>query len=235
MVLIDSHCHLDRLPKYRIPEGILPVTAGYSHSSNRKAAKIAERLGIPFVLGIAPQTAIKEDISRLDEWVAFIRQGKPNAIGEIGLDYHWAKSEQDVRKEEAVYERMLELAEEMRLPVVVHARQAAHDTLDFLQLRNFSHGFMLHFFSGTLSDAKRAADMGGLVSIPPLHSKERRQAIEALDLDHLLVETDAPYAARTPGEVVKAVEYIAEVKGVRKETVARKTAENAKRFFRIKV
>jgi len=234
MTLVDAHCHLDHLPKYKIHAGLLPVTVGYSHSSNKKAAALGQKYGIPFVLGIAPQTAIKEDLSKLDEWVAFIRESKPNAIGEVGLDYHWAKCEADVDKEKIVFERMLELAEEMRLPVVIHARQATHDTLDFLQLRNFSHGFMLHFFSGTLADARRAAGMGGYVSIPPLHSKERRMAIEAVDLDQLLVETDAPYVARTPDEVSKAVEYIAEVKGISRETVEKRTAANAKRFFGIK-
>jgi TatD DNase family protein len=234
MTLVDAHCHLDHLPKYKIHPGLLPVTVGYSHSSNQKAVVIAKEHGIPFVLGIAPQTAIKADLSMLDGWVAFIRESRPNAIGEIGLDYHWAKSEQDVEKEKIVFERMLELAEEMRLPVVIHARQATHDTLDFLQLRNFNHGFMLHFFSGTLTDAKRAADMGGFVSIPPLHSKERRMAIEAVDLGQLLVETDAPYVSKTPDDVSKAVEYIAEVKGLSTETVEKRTAANAKRFFGIK-
>ena len=234
MTLIDAHCHLGNMPRYKIHEGVLPVTVGYSHSSNQKAAEIGRKYGIPFVLGIAPQTALKEDLSRLGEWVAFIRDNPPNAIGEIGLDYHWAKGEGDVAKEKVLFERMLDLAEEMRLPVVLHARQATHDVLDFLQLRNFSYGFMLHFFSGTLADAKRAAQMGGYVSIPPLHSKERRAAIEALDMDRLLVETDAPYVARTPDDVVKAAEYIAEVKGLDRETVEKKTAANAKRFFGIK-
>ncbi len=233
MVLIDAHCHLDRLPKYSLPDGLLPVTVGYSHSSNLKALEAAQKFGVPYVLGIAPQTAIKEDLSKLDEWVDFIRGTRPCAIGEIGLDYHWAQSELDIQKEQIVFERMLNLADELGLPVVIHARKATHDVLDVLQLRNFNKGFMLHFFSGELRDAKRAADMGGYVSIPPVRSSGRTAAIGALPLERLLVETDAPYVGRTPEAVMDSVEYIAEVKKVDRDIVIEKTAKNARAFFRL--
>ena len=235
MLLVDSHCHLDRIRDYSLHAGLIPVTVGYSHSSNQKATAIAKKLSIPFVLGIAPQTAIKEDLSKLDEWIAFIRQNKPNAIGEVGLDYHWAKDEHDIEKEKIVFNRMLDLAQEMRLPLVIHARQATSDVLDFLALRKFDMPFMLHFFSGTLHEAQRAVGMGGYISITPLHSKTRREAIKATGLERLLVETDAPYVARKPEDVIKAVEYISEVKDVNWEEVAEKTAENAIKFFSIKV
>jgi len=234
MTLIDAHCHLGNLPNYIIPEGLLPVTVGYSHTSNQKAVEAAKMHGVPFVLGIAPQTAIKEDLSKLSEWVDFIRKNPPSAIGEVGLDYHWAENEQDTKKEQVVFERMIELAEEMRLPLVIHAREATSDVLDSLQLRNFRNGFMLHFFSGTLHDAKRAVEMGGYVSIPPVRSKDRTAAIAALGLEHLLVETDAPYVGRTPDAVMDSVAYIAEVKKVDKEIVIRKTSENARAFFKIR-
>ncbi len=234
MTLIDAHCHLDRLPKYVIPPGLLPITVGYSHSSNQKAVEAAKKHNIPFVLGIAPQTAIKEDLSKLGEWIDFIKKSAPSAIGEVGLDYHWAENEQDTQKEQVVFQRMIELAEEMGLPLVIHAREATQDVLDSIQLRNFRNGFMLHFFSGTLHDAKRAVEMGGYVSIPPVRSKDRTAAIGALGLEHLLVETDAPYVGRTPDAVMDSVAYIAEIKKVDKETVIERTSQNARAFFKIK-
>jgi TatD DNase family protein len=234
MTLIDAHCHLGNLPKYVIHEGLLPVTVGYSHSSNQKAVEAAKKHNVPFVLGIAPQTAIKEDLSKLGEWIDFIRKSGPNAIGEVGLDYHWAQNEQDIAKEKTVFERMIALAEEMGLPLVIHARDATPDVLDSLQLRNFRNGFMLHFFSGTLHDAKRAARMGGYVSIPPVRSAGRTAAIGALPLERLLVETDAPYVGRTPDAAMDSVAYIAEVKKVDRETVIEQTAKNARAFFKIR-
>ena len=249
MMLVDSHCHLHEVASWKCRghmqkhaeespahEGqwnVLPVSVGYSQGSNKKCAELAKRLEIPFVLGIAPQTAIKEDISKLDEWISFIRENSPNAIGEIGLDYHWAENELHVRREEAVFTRMLDLAQEMRLPIVVHSREASHDVLDMLELRRFDLPLMMHFFSGSVSEAKRAIDMGGLISITPLHSKSRRQVIKEVELDYLLVETDAPYVVRTPEEVIKSVEYICEAKELGVEEVAEATASNAKRFFRV--
>jgi len=234
MQLIDSHCHLDRLPKYKIPQGLIPVTVGYTHSSNVKAASIAKKNTIPFALGIAPQTAIKEDISKLDEWIDFIRKNSPNAMGEVGLDYHWAKNEHEQLLEQTVFRRMLGLAQEMKLPLVIHARKATTEVLDFIQMECPGRPFMLHFFSGTLHDAKRAVEMGGLISIPPVMSKDRELAIEALGIESLLVESDAPYVGKTPDQTMEAVEHIAQIKKVKKELVIKQTADNAKRFFNIK-
>jgi TatD DNase family protein len=232
MLLVDSHCHLDRIPDYKLPDNLIPVTVGYSHSTNQKALQIGKKLKIPYVLGIAPQTAIKEDLSKLDEWIDFIKSNPPNAIGEVGLDYHWAKNEHDIEKEQIVFRRMLDLSQEMDLPLVIHARNAVHDVLDFLQLRNLKNPFMMHFFSGTLAEAKRAIDLGGLISITPLHSKGRRQVIKEIDLEHLLIETDAPYVVRKPEEVIKAAEYICEIK-LKLDEVTKVTADNAIRFFKV--
>jgi TatD DNase family protein len=118
--------------------------------------------------------------------------------------------------------------------LVIHAREATQDVLDSIQLRNFRNGFMLHFFSGTLHDAKRAVEMGGYVSIPPVRSKDRTAAIGALGLEHLLVESDSPYVGRTPEATMDSVAYIAEVKKVDKETVIERTSQNARAFFKIK-
>jgi TatD DNase family protein len=107
--------------------------------------------------------------------------------------------------------------------------------LDFLQLANLKHPFMMHFFSGSVSEAKRAIELGGLISITPLHSKGRRQVIKETDLANLLIETDAPYVVRKPEEVIKSAEYISEIKGVGLDEVVQATTENAIRFFNILV
>jgi len=183
--LVDSHCHLDSFNKKQmagLPEGIIPVTSGYSHKSNLKNAEIARQLHIPFCLGIAPQTAVFEGTARLPEWEAFIRSQNPNAIGEIGLDYHWGKEERHFEDENALFARMLDIAEEMGLPAVLHTRKAEVRVLDALAEYGWKKPFMLHFFSGDAETAKRAVGMGGIISIPPLRSKDRKKAIEATPL-----------------------------------------------------
>ena len=94
---------------------------------------------------------------------------------------------------------------------------------------------MWHFFSGTEAQAKKALDMGMLLSFPPLPSKSRERAIRLAPLEKILVETDAPAAARSPREITKAIEYVASVKRLSFEDVARQTAKNAARLFNLKL
>lgn len=233
--IIDSHCHLDSYKNIEIREGWLPVTVGYSHFSNLKNSEIAKKFNLPYVLGIAPQTAVKEGIANLDLWIAEIKKHNPNAIGEIGLDFHWAKNPQHVRDEGILFEKMLDLADEMKLPIVIHSREDKGKVIEILRERKWNRGIMMHFFSGTLEEAEKALDLGALISIIPLRSKERRNIIKGLALEDLLVETDSPYVVRTFYEVERAIDYIAEVKNLDKKTVAEQTARNAIEFFNIEL
>lgn len=231
--IVDSHTHLNDYKSIEIKPGWIPVTVGYSHFSNIKNAKIAKQYNIPYVLGIAPQTAVKEGIANLDIWINEIKKHKPNAIGEIGLDFHWAKTQQHVKDEEILFTKMLDLAEEMKLPIVIHSRDAGTKVLDILKERNWNLGIMMHFFSGTLEEAKQAVEMGALISFTPLHSKERKKIINTLELEDMLVETDSPYVVRTFYDVERSIEYIAETKSLDKDLVAEQTSRNAMRFFGI--
>jgi TatD DNase family protein len=239
-MIVDSHCHLYDLRKYQLPEDIFPVVVGYSHSSNRKAVACAKGK-YPLVLGIAPQTAIKHGTRDIGEWSDFIRESGPNAIGEIGLDYKWAQTMKDVEAERAVFSAMIGVADELKLPLVIHSRNnpnenevpkdAVADILEMVQGRRV----LMHFYSGSAEYAERIVDDGGYISVVHLHSKERRKVINTVPLDRLLVESDSPYVGRTPDVVREAVAYIAEVKEIPAEDVARKTTENAMRFFGFEV
>ncbi len=231
--IIDAHCHLDSYKHIQIKPGWLPVTVGYSHFSNIKNTAIAKKYKIPYVLGIAPQTTVKEGITKLDLWINEIKKYKPNAIGEIGLDLYWAKTSENVKNEEIVFYKMLDLAEELKLPIVIHSRNAEKKVIDILYERKYTHGIMMHFFSGTLKQAEKVIDLGAFISISPLHSKERRKIINSVALENLLVETDSPYIVRTFYEVERTIEYIAETKKLDKNIVAECTAKNAIRFFDI--
>lgn len=239
-MLVDSHCHLFDLKKYELPGDIYPVVVGYSHSSNKKAVACAKGK-YPFVLGIAPQTAIKHGTENLDEWTDFIRESKPNAIGEIGLDYKWAENMEHVETEKTVFRAMIDLADELNLPLVIHSRNnpndnevpkdAVSDILELIQGKRV----LMHFYSGSVEYAEKIVADGGHISIVHLHSKERRKVINTVPLDRLLVESDSPFVGRTPDSIREAVEYIAEVKGIPAEEVAAKTTENAMRFFGFEV
>jgi TatD DNase family protein len=238
MTLVDSHTHLYDLKKdYVLPDDIYPVVVGYSHGSNRKAVETANARGYPFVLGIAPQTTVKEGIAKLDEWAEFIRASRPNAIGEVGLDYKWAQSAEHVENEKTAFRAMIDLAKEMALPIVVHSRDnpnenelpkdAVSDILDMAR----GMRILMHFYSGSEEQAMRIVGGGGYISVAHVRSKERRKVINSVPLDRLLVESDSPYIGRTPETVRDAAAYIAEVKGLTIKDVAAATAENAMEFF----
>ncbi|HIH23011.1 TPA: TatD family hydrolase [Candidatus Micrarchaeota archaeon] len=235
MFLIDSHCHLESIKGFAPSDNVLPITCGYSHTSNLKNIEIARKFNVPFCLGIAPQTAIKQGTTQLEEWCGTILKKKPNAIGEIGLDYHWAENDAHITSERVVFDRMISLAEEMDLPVVIHSRKAENDALVELKKRKFENGIMMHFFSGTVKDAELALSMGAILSIICLHSKSRKDVIKLAPLESLVIETDAPYVGRKPEDVIEAAKYVAEVKGLDVEVVASQTAKNAAKFFKIKL
>jgi TatD DNase family protein len=238
MRLVDSHTHLYDMKKdYALPDDIYPVVVGYSHSSNQKAVKAARAHGYPFVLGIAPQTTIKQGTQGLGEWVRFIRESGPNAIGEVGLDYKWAQTQAHVDGERMVFGRMIELAGEMALPLVIHSRDnpdenglpknAIEDILPMVD----GMRFLMHFYSGNAEQAERIIGMGGYISVSHMRSKERRKVINTVPLDRLLVESDSPYVGRTPESIREAVAYIAEAKGIGQDEAAEATSQNAMEFF----
>ena len=166
------------------------------------------------------------------------------AIGEIGLDYYW---EENPPKEfqQQVFRAQMALAEELDLPVIVHDREAHADSLavvkEFPEVRG-----VFHCFSGSAEMAKELIKLGWMISFTGvLTYKNARKAVEAAEavpIESIMIETDAPYMAPVPhrGErcdsslVVHTCERLAEIKGITAEECARITMENGKRFFGIK-
>lgn len=232
-MIIDVHCHLESFKEINIPKNILPIQTGYSHKSNQESVKIAEKYNLPYVLGIAPQTAIFDGLDGLDEWTAFIKKHSPNAIGEIGLDLHWPKTEKHIQDEHILFNKMLDLAKEMNLPIVLHSRKAEREVFEIVKERNFS-SFLMHCYSGDAELAKEIINNGGLISISPFHSKKKKQVINEIPLDYLTAETDAPYIGKTMDGIKNSLEYIATVKNITFDEVVIQTTKNAKAFFNIR-
>lgn len=238
MILVDTHCHLFDLPKdYRLPENTFPVVVGYNNSSNKKVMNYLGKY--PIAIGIAPQTSIKEDYSKVDDWCKFVEENahKANAIGEIGLDYKWAENEEHVKNERELFERMLKIAKKYNKPIVIHSRNNPNENsvpknaIDEILGKISGFKFLMHFYSGNAVQAKKILEMGGYISISHLRSKDRRKVIEICPLERMVVESDCPYIGKTPQVIWEAAQYIAEVKGIPIEEVCKKTTENAFEFF----
>ncbi len=234
----DAHCHLESCAGVLLPH-VLLITSGYSHESNLKNARLArEYENVYLCAGIAPQEAMKHpDIKiRLVEWEEAISTtvadtGKLVAIGEIGLDYHWASNDEQKHLQYECFISQLQLAERLALPVVIHSRDAEAECLDILG--NFNLPFMLHCFSGKSELASAAAGSNGIISVPPMRSSERKQFIRGLPLEKLVAESDAPSIGKSPEAALESIKMIAEIKELPEEAVMAQTLRNTAGFFKI--
>lgn len=164
------------------------------------------------------------------------------AVGEIGLDYHYTPF--DKEKQLRFFHKQMDLAQRLSLPVILHDREAHGDTLAVIKAHPEVTG-VLHSFSGSLEMAKEVLALGYYISFSGTVSFKNAarvgQVAAGLPWDRVLVETDAPYLAPHPhrgkcnhsGLLVHTCEAIAALWGISTEEVARITAENARRFFRL--
>lgn len=166
------------------------------------------------------------------------------AVGEIGLDYHWQEPEVHVQK--LWFERQMELAREVKLPVIIHSREAAKDTLDMMQALNAGEiGGVVHCFSYTKEMAREYLEMdfyfgiGGVITFQ--NAKKLKEAVEYIPIENILLETDSPYLAPDPYRGKRnsslnlpyVAREIAAIKGIAYEEVVAVTERNAQRLFRI--
>ncbi|NOZ87981.1 MAG: TatD family hydrolase [Deltaproteobacteria bacterium] len=249
----DSHCHLDFEPLSGDIEGVLEratnekvdafVTIGTDLQSSKSARAIAEKYGpkVSFSVGIHPHEASSLDKRAVEELMEIAGAG-PVAVGEIGLDFHYDHSPRPVQR--TAFADQLDLARDLGLPVVIHSRDAALETLDILRAEKaFELGGVVHCFSYDYSMARKILDMGfhigvtGVVTFKNAH--DLKEVVKKTPLDSLLIETDAPYLApvpyrgktNEPAHVVYVAGAIAEIRSTGVENIAEATARNANRLF----
>lgn len=219
------------------------ITIGSDLEGAIKAMKLAgEHDFIYASIGIHPHDAkdFSDDIYvKLHQWA---KDKKVVAIGETGLDYHYDHSPRKVQQE--VFEKHLQLAKSVDLPVIIHSREAQKDTLEILHKSGTSKG-ALHCFSGNREMAEKVMSMGFYISIAGQvtfkKAKELKEIAATIPDDYLLVETDAPYLSpepfrgrrNEPAYILHTLRQIAELRGVNIEDMARITTLNAKRLFGI--
>ena len=212
--------------------------------SLEKTAELTERY--PFIygaVGIHPDhvDGLNEEI--FEKMRRLCRRPKIVAVGEIGLDYYWHKDPESRALQKEWFQRQLELAREMALPVVVHDREAHADTLAFLQ--KYRPAGVVHCFSGSWETAREILNLGMYIGLGGVVTfKNARHAVEVaknIPLDRLVLETDAPYMAPVPFRskrndsslIAYVAEKIGELRGIEPQTLLDCTAENARRLFGI--
>ena len=252
-MFFDTHAHYDddqfdddretllaTLPQKGVS---LVVDPGSNLASSKKALNIAELHDFIFAaVGIHPHDAKEWNENSEKELRLLANHKKTVAIGEIGLDYHYDFSPRDVQRD--VFRRQLGLARSLKMPVIVHEREACEHCLSII--KDFPDVLgVIHCFSGSLETAKIIVDMGWYISFTgAVTFKNARKAPEVaawLPEDRLMIETDSPYMAPVPvrgtrndsSNLTYIAEKIAALRGITSEEVARITMENGKRFFNI--
>ena len=180
----------------------------------------------------------------MEHFKELCKEPKVVAIGEIGLDYYWNEPEPEIQKKWFI--RQLELAKEVNLPVIIHSRDAAKDTMDIMkQCHAEEMGGVVHCFSYSAEMAKEFIKMGFYIGVGGVvtfkNGKKLKEVVEQIPLESILLETDCPYMSPVPhrGErnsslnIKYIAEEIARIKNVSYETVVSVTEENAKRMYQI--
>lgn len=251
-MLIDTHCHLadqvfaDDLAEVVSSAGAAGVQAALcilAADSPEEAARAAivgsSWPAVRFSTGIHPHRA-GAWAGRLDDARRVLGQSiaahHAVAVGEIGLDYHYDFAARDIQRE--VFAMQLDMATTMGRPVVIHARESLDDTIAVLRRGGPGVRGVMHCFTGTIDEARRALDLGfyvslsGIVTFP--RSAELRDVAAFVPLDRLLIETDAPYLAPVPHRgrrnqpawVVETFRRIADIRSLSAEDLSAQLAAN---------
>lgn len=183
-----------------------------------------------------------EDIDTLKEYAAM---DKILAIGEIGLDYYWDEPEREIQKK--WFEAQIELAREVKLPIIIHSRDAAKDTYDIMKsLHAEDIGGVVHCFSYSKEMARQFLDMGFYIGIGGVvtfkNAKTLKEVAAYAPLNRIVLETDCPYLSPEPNRGKRnsslnlnyVAEALSQIKGIDKEELIAVTEENARRLYRMK-
>ena len=200
----------------------------------------------PFVygmIGVHPDEvgALDEEKFARMEWL--LQEEKVVAVGEIGLDYYWDNESREVQKRWFI--RQLELAQKWNMPVNIHSREAAADTLEIMKKYAQGMKVIIHCYSYSKEMAEEYVKMGYLIGVGGVvtfkNARRLKETVEAIPLSQIVLETDCPYLAPEPNRGKRnsslnlsyVAQAIADLKGITAEEVIKVTGENAKAFYGI--
>ncbi len=253
-MIIDTHAHYDDerfhedreqfLSTLKEKNIALVVNAAADMQGCYNTLKLTEQYPDVYgMLGIHPESVAElteEDVAWIQSHLA---EKKIVAVGEIGLDYYWEENP-PAEVQEKWFRRFIGIAKDAKMPINVHSRDAAADTLRIMQEENAAEvGGIIHCYSYSAEMAKIYTDMGFYIGIGGVvtfkNGRKLKEVVAEIPLEKLVVETDSPYLAPVPhrGErndssmIAYIIEEMAAIKGVSPETVEKITEENARKVY----
>lgn len=253
--MIDSHVHLDdakfdydreNLIKGLKEHGLDRVyNIGADLESSIASVELADKYEIiKAVIGVHPHAASEYNQEVEDKLIELAKNENVRAIGEIGLDYYYDNSPRDIQVQ--VFKKQIELANKLKLPIVVHSREAAKETFDIISSYKEKYKdlkFLIHCFSQSVEMMREYVKMGCYIALGGVvtfkNSKVPKEVAKEVPLENLLLETDCPYLAPEPMRgkrnepmfIKYSAQKIAEIRGISLEELLKATDENTRRFY----
>ena len=253
-MIFESHAHYDseqfnedrdKLLKSMPENGIgTIINSGADWDSVTEVVELAQKYPHVYAaVGLHPDEVGALNEERFEYVRSQCQKEKVVAVGEIGLDYYWDNESHDVQKKWFI--RQLELARELDLPVIIHSRDAAADTLEIMKEHAQGLRGVIHCFSYSKELAREYIKMGFHIGVGGVvtfkNGKKLKEIVEEIPLDRILLETDCPYLAPGPFRgkrnsslyIPYIAEEIANLKGITYDEVVAQTEQNGKKLFRI--
>jgi len=260
--MIDTHCHLNYEPLSADPVGVLEranqvgvkaiVIPGTGTDTSLSSVNFARKYPNVYAgVGIHPNEAGELQEGQVFQIRELAELSTVVAIGEVGLDYYHFEGlgeeeiEQNKGAQKALLTDMVELAQEVQKPLIIHSRDCFTDIYQHVSAQAPTHPTVIHCFTGNLEEARQWLDLGYLLSFTGIITYKKsgalREVVKEVPLEQLMIETDAPFLAPEgfrgqtcePRFVKNVAECIAEVKGLTFEEVASVTTETAINFFNL--
>lgn len=253
--MIDSHVHLDDAKFDYDRENLIEnlkehgldrvYNIGADLESSIASVELADKYEIiKVVIGVHPHAASEYNQEVEDKLIELAKNENVRAIGEIGLDYYYDNSPRDIQVQ--VFKKQIELANKLKLPIVVHSREAAKETFDIISSYKEKYKdlkFLIHCFSQSVEMMREYVKMGCYIALGGVvtfkNSKVPKEVAKEVPLENLLLETDCPYLAPEPMRgkrnepmfIKYSAQKIAEIRGISLEELLKATDENTRRFY----
>ncbi|WP_022769358.1 MULTISPECIES: TatD family hydrolase [unclassified Butyrivibrio] len=222
------------------------VNIGANMASSRRSLDLAAEYDFMYAaVGVHPSDCAELDDEKIEKLKEMSSFPKCVAIGEIGLDYYWPEPDHELQKK--WFKRQIALAREVELPIIVHSRDAAADTVDILKSENAGElGGVVHCFSYSKEVAEECVKMGFYIGIGGVltfkNGRKMKEVAEAIPMERIILETDCPYLAPEPFRGKRnsslylpyVVSAMAQIKGISEEEVISITEANAREMYRLK-
>ena len=250
-MMIDTHCHINDI-KYNsdvkevisraVESGVEKmICVGTDLKTSEKAIELADKYSeIYATVGYHPHESKDAQKGYLYEFEEMSKNPKVVAIGESGLDYHYNISPENIQKK--IFREQIELAQDIKLPIIMHNRNSSDDLLSIVESTNLEYG-VVHCFSETWEVADKLISKNIKLSFTGMVTFVKDpicEVLEKIDLKDFFLETDSPYLAPTPHRgkrnepsLIKFIaNHIADVKQISSEEIIKQTTKNALNFFK---